>query len=171
MLVPVLCASDDMDLTNFSGNSKVWAEYMSIGNIRSSIQNKPRSYTSVAGAIVPYSTTRIKKVPVWSEKTQVHEARQVVHELTKFMLHPLGTSARHRHVIKCQEEVVRNCYLRVAGCLANHLGNTEIYRIHATRYTICDALTTTWLSWRNSHYVSDSNITTWFTNCIQTVCT
>ncbi|KAF8416585.1 hypothetical protein EV426DRAFT_509221, partial [Tirmania nivea] len=43
-LVPVLFASDATHLTNFSGDSKVWPLYMSIGNIKSSIRNQPTSH-------------------------------------------------------------------------------------------------------------------------------
>ncbi|KAF8425423.1 hypothetical protein BGX38DRAFT_1081430, partial [Terfezia claveryi] len=41
MVVPVLLASDQTHLTNFSGDKKLWPLYMSIGNIKSTIRNKP----------------------------------------------------------------------------------------------------------------------------------
>ena len=39
-LVPVLFAFDATDLTNFSGDGKVWPLYMSIGRIKLSTRNK-----------------------------------------------------------------------------------------------------------------------------------
>jgi len=73
-LVPVLFASDTTHLTNFSSDGKVWSLYMSIGNIRSSIRNKPTSHTWVPVAILLNSPKRIKKVPGWSKEKQEHAA-------------------------------------------------------------------------------------------------
>ena len=138
-LVPVLLASDATHLTNFSGDGKVWPLNMSIWNIRSSIRNKPTSHACVPVAILPNGTKRIKKVPGWSEDKQEHEAMQVLHDLFNFMLHPLSTSARDGHDIKCGDEVVRNCYFRIAGWLADHMENSAIHGIYATRCAICEA--------------------------------
>ena len=116
-LVPVLFTSDTTHLTNFSGDGKVWPLYMSIVNIRSSIMNKPKSHAWVPVAILPNSPKRIKKVPGWSEDKQEHEAMQVLHDLLKFILRLLSTSARDGHDIKCRDEVVRNSYFRVCNGL------------------------------------------------------
>ena len=40
-LVPVLLASDQTRLTNLSGDKKLWSLYMRIGNIKSTVRNKP----------------------------------------------------------------------------------------------------------------------------------
>jgi len=67
-LVLVLFASDATYLTNFSGDGKAWPLYMSIGNIRSSICNKPTSHAWVLVAILLNSRKHIKKVSGWSEE-------------------------------------------------------------------------------------------------------
>ena len=137
MLVPVLFTSDARQLTNLSGDSKVWPLYISIGNIRSSIRNKPTSRAWVLVAILPNSPKRIKNVPGWSEEKQEHEAMQVLHNWLKFVLHPLLNSAWDGHNIKCRDQVVRRCYFQVAGWLADHLENSAIHGIYTTRCTIC----------------------------------
>jgi len=63
MLVPILFAFDAAHLANFSGNGKVWPLYMTIGNIKSSIRNKPTSHAWVPVAILLNAPKRIKKVP------------------------------------------------------------------------------------------------------------
>ena len=138
-LVLVLFVSDTMHLTNFSGDGKVWPLYMSIGNIRSSIRNKPTSHAWVPVAILPNAPKHIKKVPGWSEEKQEHEAMQVLHDLLKFVLRPLSNSALDGHNIKCGDEVVRRCYFRVAGWLADHMENSVIHGIYTTRCTICES--------------------------------
>ncbi|KAF8442652.1 hypothetical protein BGX38DRAFT_1096099, partial [Terfezia claveryi] len=40
-LVPILLTSDQTCLTNFSGDKKLWPLFMSIGNIRAEIRNRP----------------------------------------------------------------------------------------------------------------------------------
>jgi len=64
---------------------------------------------------------------------------QVFHDLLKFVLRPLSSSARDGHVIKCGDEVVRKCYFRVAGWLADHIENLMIHVIYTTRCAICES--------------------------------
>jgi len=138
-LVLVLFASDARHLSNFSGDGKVWPLYMTIGNIKSSsIRNKPTSYTWVPVAILQNAPKCIKKVPGWSEEKQEHEALQVLHDLLKFVLHSLSSSARDGHDIKCGDDVVRKCYFRVAGWLADHMENSVIHGIYTTKFTLCE---------------------------------
>ena len=139
ILVPVLIPSDATHLTNLSGDGKVWPLDMSIRNIRPIIRNKPTSHAWVPLAILPNGPKRIKKVPEWSENKQEHEAMLVLHDLLQVILRPLLTSARDGHHIKCGDEVVRNCYFRVAGWLADHMENSAIHGIYATRCAICEA--------------------------------
>jgi len=89
--------------------------------------------------ILPNAPKCIKKVPGWSEEKQEHEALQVLHDLLKFVLRPLFSSARDGHVIKCGNEVVRKCYFRVAGWLADHMENSAIHGIYTTRCAICES--------------------------------
>jgi len=136
-LVPVLFVSDATHLTNFSSDSKVWPLYMSIGNIRSGIYNKPTSHAWVLVVILPNAPKHIKKVLGWSEEKQVYEAMQVLHNSLKFVPRPLSNSALDGHNIKYGDEVVRRCYFRVAGWLADHMENSVIHGIYTTRCTIC----------------------------------
>ena len=62
---------------------------------------------------------------------------QVLHDLLKFILRPLSSSAQDEHVIKCGDEVVRKCYFQIAGWLADHMENSGIHGIYTTRWTIC----------------------------------
>jgi len=114
-LVLILFTSDTTHLTNFSGDGKVWPLYMSIGNIRSSIRNKPTSHACIPVAILPNSSKHIKKVLGWSEMKQEHETMQVLHDLLKFVLRLLLNSARDGHNIKYEDEIVRRCYFQVVG--------------------------------------------------------
>jgi hypothetical protein len=52
-LIPVILASDSTSLTVFSGNKEAWPLYLSIGNIRSDIRNKPSNGAWVLIAYIP----------------------------------------------------------------------------------------------------------------------
>jgi len=138
-LVPMLFASDATYLTNFSGDGKVWPLYMSIGNIKSSVRNRPTFYAWVSVALLPSSPKTIKKVPGWLEEKQEQEAIQVHHDLLRFLLRPLSSAAQNGLKIKCADEVTREYYFRVAGWLADHLENSILHGIYATRCLICES--------------------------------
>ena len=89
-LVPVLFASDATHLTNYSGDGKVWPLYMSIGNIKSSMRNKPSNQAWVPVALFPVGPKRVKKVPGWSEEKQEQESIKVLHSLLEVILCPLS---------------------------------------------------------------------------------
>ena len=139
MLVPVLFASDATHLTNFSCDGKVWPLYMSIGNLKSCIRNKPTYHAWVPVAIMPIGPKRIKRVPVWSEENQEREAVQVIHDLLRYIIRPLSNDAKDGVHLQCGDEVVRNCYFRVAGWLADHMETSTIHAIYANRCPMCES--------------------------------
>jgi len=64
-LVPVIFASDTTHLTNFSGDGKLWPIYMSIGNIPSSIRQKPNQRAWVLVVLLPVGPKRVHKKAGW----------------------------------------------------------------------------------------------------------
>ena len=129
-LAPVLFTSNATHLIHFSGDGKVLPLYMSIGNIKSCIQNKPTYHPWVAAANLPIGPKGIKRVLEWVEENQQREAVQVIHDLLRYIIRPLSNDAKH--------EVVRNCYFRVAGWLADHMANFTIHVIYANKCPICE---------------------------------
>jgi len=120
-LVLVLFASNATHLTNFSGDGKVWPLYISIGNIKSGIRNRPTSHAWIPVALLPNSPKQVKKSTGWSEEKQEQEAIEVLHELLTFILHPLSDTARGGLGISCGDGIIRECHFRVAGWLADHM--------------------------------------------------
>jgi len=112
---------------------------MSIGNIKSSVRNRPTFHAWILVALLPSSPKRIKKVPGWLEEKQEQEAIQVHHDLLRFLLCLLSSAAQDGLKIKCADEVTRECYFQVAGWLADHLENSILHRIYATRCPIYES--------------------------------
>ena len=139
-LVPVLFAFDaTTHLTNFWSDGKVWPVYMSIGNNKSSIQNKPIIHAWVLVAILLNGSKHVKKVPRWSEENQEQEANQVLHNLLTYVLRPLSNTASDRVRIKCGDELIRSCHLRIAGWLVDQMENSTMPSIYTIRCPICES--------------------------------
>jgi len=137
-LVPVLFASDATHLTNFSSDGIVWPLYMSIGNIKSVIRNRPTSHMWIPVALLPNSPKRVKKITGWSKEKQEQEAIEVLPKLLIFILHLLSDVAWGGLGISCWDGIISKCHLRVAGWLADHMENSTIHGIYSTQCPICE---------------------------------
>ena len=63
---------------------------------------------------------------------------QIVHSLLKFILRQLSHVARDGTQVKCADEVIRNCYFRVNGWLADHMENATIHSTYTNQCPICE---------------------------------
>jgi len=69
-VVPVLFESHQIHLTNFSGEKKLWPLYMSIGNIKSTVPNKPMMNLWIQIALLPIPTKCLDKIPTYPAEAQ-----------------------------------------------------------------------------------------------------
>ncbi|KAF8414440.1 hypothetical protein EV426DRAFT_541851, partial [Tirmania nivea] len=53
MLIPIFLVSDQTYLINYSGDKKLLPLYMSIGNIKSTVYNKPTMNTWIPITLLP----------------------------------------------------------------------------------------------------------------------
>ncbi|KAF8428986.1 hypothetical protein EV426DRAFT_542969 [Tirmania nivea] len=102
-LIPVLLASDQIHLTNFSGDKKLWPLYMSIGNIKSTVRNKPTMNAWIPIAPLPVSPKRLHKIPNFSTETQELDALQLTHEILSHILSPLANAKSE--MVCCDENM------------------------------------------------------------------
>ncbi|KAF8437828.1 hypothetical protein BGX38DRAFT_1072325, partial [Terfezia claveryi] len=122
-LVPILLASDETHLTNFSGDKKLWLVYMSIGNIRSSIQNIHTIHAWIPIALLLIGPKRVNKIPGYSVETQEIHALQTIHEKGYKMV--------------CTDGNIRLCFPKLFCWLADHMENATIYGIASNRCPTC----------------------------------
>ena len=73
-LVPILLASDETHLTNFSADKGLWPVYMSIGNIGSSMRNTHAMHARRLIALLPIAPKRLNKIQGYSVETQEIQA-------------------------------------------------------------------------------------------------
>ncbi|KAF8432615.1 hypothetical protein BGX38DRAFT_1077160, partial [Terfezia claveryi] len=138
-LVPVLLASDQTHLTNFSGDKKLWPLYMSIGNIKSSMRNKPTMNAWIPIALLPIPPKRLDKIPGNPTEAQELDALQVTHEILSSILSPLADASQQGIDMVCCDEKVRKCVPRLSAWLADHMENVMIHGILSNRCPVCIA--------------------------------
>ena len=141
-LLPVLLASDQTHLTNFSGDKKLWPVYMSIANISSTIRNKPSSNAWIPIALLPIPPKRLDKLPDYPQEEQELDALQVTHDVISLVLSPLA-DARSLEGIEmvCCDEKIRKCIPKLSAWLADHVENCNLHGVSHNQCAICIAST------------------------------
>ncbi|KAF8422736.1 hypothetical protein EV426DRAFT_505540, partial [Tirmania nivea] len=124
-------------LTNFSGD-KNSSQYMSIGNIKSSIRNKPSKNAWIPLALLPTPPKRLGKIPNYPVDAQELDALQVTHEILSSILSPLADPQSRKGIeMVCCDEKVRKCVSKLSAWLADHMENVMIDGIASNRCPIC----------------------------------
>jgi len=139
-LVPVLLASDQTHLTNFSGDKKLWPVYMSIRNIQATVLNKPIMNAWIPIALLPIPPKRLDKIPTYPAEAQDLDALQITHEILSSILSPLSDAKSQEGIeLVCCDEKVRKCIPKFSAWLADHMENVMIHGITSNRCPICIA--------------------------------
>jgi len=116
MLVPVLLASDQKHLTNFSRDKKLWPLYISIENIKSTMHNKPTMNTWIPIALLPIPPKRLDKIPTYPAEAQELDALQITHEILSSILSPFSHARSQQGVeMVCCNENVRSCVPKLSA--------------------------------------------------------
>ncbi|KAF8430917.1 hypothetical protein BGX38DRAFT_1077355, partial [Terfezia claveryi] len=137
-LVPILLASDETHLTNFSGDKKLWPVYMSIGNIRSSIRNTHTMHAWIPIALLPIGLKRVNKIPGYSVETQEIHALQTIHKVLTHLLQPLSDARCQKgYKMVCADGNIRLCFPKLFCWLADHMENATIHGIASNHCPTC----------------------------------
>jgi len=112
----VLLGSDKAHLTEHSGDKSAWPLYLSLGNIHSSIRNKPSSKCWILIAYIP--------IPVFIDTgpTSLHMALQqrLFHQCLKIILETLKWAGEQGILLSDSFGQQRHCFPRVAAYLADY---------------------------------------------------
>jgi hypothetical protein len=113
-LIPVLLGSDKTHLTVFAGDKKAWPLYLSIGNIKSSIRNKPKNHCWVLVAYLP--------IAHFSDDKSLHTILQsrLFHQCMELILKPLKCVTEEGVQMTDSVGAVRLCVPRLAAYLADY---------------------------------------------------
>ncbi|KAF8414988.1 hypothetical protein EV426DRAFT_506761, partial [Tirmania nivea] len=138
ILIPILLVSDQTHLTNYSGDKKLWPLYMSIGNIKSTVCNKPTINAWIPIALLPVPSKRLHKIPNYSMETQELDALQIMHEILSHILSPLADAKTQEGIeMVCCDENIHRCVPKLSAWLADHMENATIHGIASNHCPIC----------------------------------
>ena len=113
---------------------------MSIGNIKSTLRNKPTMNAWIPIALLPIPPKRLDKLPTYPQEAQELDALQVTHEILSSILSPLSDAKSQTGIeMVCCDEKVRNCVPKLSAWLADHMENVMIHGITSNRCPICIA--------------------------------
>lgn len=107
--------SDKAHLTEHSGDKSAWPLYLSLGNIHSSVRNKPSTKCWILIAYIP--------IPVFiDENEKNHGALQqrLFHQCVKLILSSIKEPGEEGVLLCDSHGDVRRCYPRVAAYLADY---------------------------------------------------
>ncbi|KAF5362997.1 hypothetical protein D9757_014080 [Collybiopsis confluens] len=114
-VTPVIIASDQTQLSTFSGDKKAWPVYLSIGNIEKNIRRKPSSRAFLLLGYLPVS-----KLECFSKNQRSQVAHQLFHDCMKKMLEPLESAGRNGVKMMCADGFERLAYLLLAAYMADY---------------------------------------------------
>ncbi|KAJ3718126.1 hypothetical protein DFJ43DRAFT_1005854 [Lentinula guzmanii] len=114
-IAPVIIASDQTQLSTFSGDKKAWPVYMSIGNIEKNMRRKPSSRAFLLLGYLPVS-----KLECFSKNRQSQMTHQLFHDCMKKILEPLQHAGRHGVKMICADGFERLVYAFLAAYMADY---------------------------------------------------
>lgn len=113
---------------------------MSIGNISSTIRNKPSMNAWIPIALLPIPPKRLDKISKYSVEAQELDVLQVTHEILSQILSPLSDGQSQKGIeMVCSDEKIRCCIPKLSAWLADHMENVMIHGIYSNRCPICVA--------------------------------
>ncbi|KAJ3861150.1 hypothetical protein EV359DRAFT_47752, partial [Lentinula novae-zelandiae] len=134
-VAPIILASDETQLSTFSGDKKAWPVYLSIGNIEKAVWRKPSSRAWVLLGYIP-----ISGLDCYSEDRRSDAGCQLFHDRIKKMLQPLIDKGLTPTEMACSDSFIRSVYALLAAYIADY---PEQCRIACCKRNSCPQCTVT----------------------------
>jgi len=130
-IVPLICGSDETQLTDFSGDKKAWPIYLTIGNIHSSIWNKYSYLAQIVLAFLPVPP-KFQRNSASDDRAQRDINQQVLCDIAKIVLEPVtrypeGGDINSGALWPCSDGKLRRCWPILASWLTGSHGACQPY--------------------------------------------
>jgi len=135
-VVPIIGMSDQTNLTNFTGDKKAWLVYMTIGNLPSTIRNRPGSMAILLLGLLPIPPKLAKSSR--ADKLQRLINADTLRGVFKHIFAPLNSAAREGAPIDCADGKIRRCFPIMSGCIADHMENVTLHGIKSNALPKCE---------------------------------
>ena len=128
--------SDQTNLTNFSGEKKAWLVYMTIGNLPSTILNRPGSMVILLPGLLPIRSKLANSS--WANKLQRLINAETLCGVFELIFAPLNSAARQGAPIDCADGKIRRCFPIMSGWIADHMQNVTLHGIKSNPCPKCE---------------------------------
>ena len=98
-IVPIICASDETHLMNYSGDKSAWPVYITIGNLSSKVRNASSSHRLLLLGLLPITPKHQSLSEV--NKSRIHT---ILQECVYELLSPLSVPSQEGVILKCADE-------------------------------------------------------------------
>jgi hypothetical protein len=137
-IVPLIVSSDETMLTDHSGDQKAWPMYLSIGNIDSTVRNRPNMLAQVVVALLPVppklsrgSTTKRQAESQLNQKFLTAVIATILQPLMAFQH---TAELQDGTLWPCSDGQVRRCWPILSSWLADHM---EYANLMGVKYNSC----------------------------------
>ena len=124
--------SDQVNLTNFSGDKKAWPVYMTIGNLPSTIHNRPGSMVSLLLGLlpIPLNLAKSSRADKLSRLINADTMRRVF----ELSFAPLNGGGQKGAPIDCADGKIWRCFPIMSVWIADHIENVTL---HGIKFNAC----------------------------------
>ena len=112
-LVPIIGISEEMNLINFSGAKKVWPVYITIGNLPSTIRNRPGSMAILLLRLLPIPL-KLAKSSKANKLLRLIKA-DILNGVFKRIFVPSNGAAQEGIMIHCADGQIWRCFPILSG--------------------------------------------------------
>jgi len=135
-VVPIIGMADQTNLTNFSGDKKAWPVYMTIGNLPSTIRNRPGSMAILLLGLLPIPPKLAKSSR--ADKLQRLINADTLRGVFELIFAPLNGAAQEGAPIDCADGKIRRCFPIMSGWNADHMENVTLQGIKSNACRKCE---------------------------------
>ena len=133
-IMPIICASDETHLTNYSGDKSAWPVYITIGNLSSKARNTFSSHGLLLLGLLPITPKHQSLSEV--DKSRI---RTILQDCVYELLSPLSVPSQEGVILKYADEKEQICFSRLAAWIADHKEYVSLLNIYHNACTVCEA--------------------------------
>ena len=138
--MPLIFASDETFLTNFSGGRVAWPIYMTVGNIHSSVRSAPSNNAWILVALLPCPPSCTS-----NNAAELREYQKVksanLHTILDQILNPLVSVKDNGMYLRCADGNTRLAFPRTCAWLADYLEYTKLLNLVSKGCPVCEIAT------------------------------
>ena len=134
-MVPIIGMSDQRNLTDLSADKKAWPVCMTIGNLPSTIRNRPGSIVILLLGLLPIPPQLAKSSRADKLQRLINAALHGVFEL---IFAPLNGAVWEGAPIDCADGKIRRCFRIMSGWITDHMENVTLHAIKSNACPNCE---------------------------------